>query len=296
MDVWPKREQRRKIYDLMLINTELDWLDIRLGQMSPHVDYFVIIESDITFQDTHKPLHVAENWSRFSKYHSKMIRHTLNTTSVQFKNTWAREEFSRNAMYDQVLPHLTGEMAPQLGDVILVSDVDELPKPAALTALRNCRFPKRLTLQSEMYYYSFQWRQRSVWGHPEATFYDGMDTVRPNDLRMTGKDKETMYHASWHCSYCFATIAEFVTKVKSFSHKELNNEKNTDPKEIVAKVRGGVDLYERKEEHYDRVENNRDVPDWLERNRGEWGYIFDRDGADAGFRDWEDYNPPMPPQ
>ena len=39
------RDRRRKIYDMFLINTELDFLEIRLHELDAQVDYFVILES-----------------------------------------------------------------------------------------------------------------------------------------------------------------------------------------------------------------------------------------------------------
>jgi beta-1,4-mannosyl-glycoprotein beta-1,4-N-acetylglucosaminyltransferase len=134
--IYPYRQGRRKIYDLLLVNTELEWLQIRLGQMYDYVDYFVIVEAPITFTDVDKPLFVRENWQRFKKYHKKMILHALDVEGIYFENTWARETFSRNAMYNQVIPNLTGEQEAFQGDVILVSDVDEIPRPDALKTLR----------------------------------------------------------------------------------------------------------------------------------------------------------------
>jgi beta-1,4-mannosyl-glycoprotein beta-1,4-N-acetylglucosaminyltransferase len=80
------RAAKRKIYDLLLINTELELLDIRLGQMSPGVDYFVILESDTTFTGQTKPLFVQESWPRFTGYHGQMIQRTMDLTTGAFKN------------------------------------------------------------------------------------------------------------------------------------------------------------------------------------------------------------------
>src|SRR5947209_16499894 len=56
------RVQRRKIFDLILVNTELEWLEIRMGEMASEVDFFVVVESSTTFSDTPKPLYVRESW------------------------------------------------------------------------------------------------------------------------------------------------------------------------------------------------------------------------------------------
>jgi beta-1,4-mannosyl-glycoprotein beta-1,4-N-acetylglucosaminyltransferase len=285
-EVWEDRSKPRKIYDLILINTELEWLEIRLGQMYDYVDYFIIVEASMTFQDTPKTLFVQENWSRFERYHSKMIRHTLNTDNVDFENTWHREAFSRNAMYDQVIPFLEGPQAASLGDVILVSDVDEIPRPSTLTALRNCVFPQKLSLHSAMYYYSFQWANRGDWAFPQATFYNGNDTVLPNELRSTADAH--LYKASWHCSYCFSTINEMVVKISSFSHSELNLDRFKDPQQILRRVRNGIDMYERSGSEYDRIEDNRDVPDFLRANEEKYKFVFNRDPENANFVDLQE--------
>lgn len=272
----------------MIINTELEWLEIRMGQMTSQVDYFVIIESTKTFTDEDKPLYVRDNWDRYAKYHHKMILHTLDTTNADFSDAWSRERFSRNAMYDQVIPKLTGDQEAYQGDVILVSDVDEIPRPDALKALRNCEFPTTVTLHTKMYYYSFQWLKRGDWPHPQATFYNREKTVLPQDLRTSNGGN--LYNAGWHCSYCFSTVEEMATKINSFSHAELNREEFKDPDKIVGRVRGGRDMFDRENEHFDRVEDNPDVPKFLVENPEKFMYLLDRDPLNANFKDYEARN------
>ena len=257
--------------------------------MVDQVDYFIILESPKTFTDAAKPLYVRENWSRFKKYHHKMILHTLDTDHAQFSagDTWARERFSRNAMYDQVIPKLTGKQEAAVGDVIIVSDVDEIPRPDALKALRNCEFPKEVTLHSKMFYYGFQWLKRDGWAHPQATFYNNEKTVLPDDLR--NSQGAILYNAGWHCSYCFSTVEELVNKINSFSHKEYNRDEYKDRDNIVKRVRKGMDMFDRPNEQLDRVEDNPDVPQFLLKNQKQYAYMLDRDPPNANFKD---YTPP----
>ncbi|CAI4212599.1 unnamed protein product [Parascedosporium putredinis] len=255
-----ERIERRKTYDLLLVNTELEMLEIRLGEMYPYVDYFVILEADRSFSGIPKKLYIEENWQLFSKYHDKMIRRTVDFSSVkEGDNAWVLEKLSRNAMVNQVLPFLTGDQAPHEDDILLVSDVDEIPKPPVLQALRNCEVPPRITINSEFYYYSFQWLSREEWMHPQATIWKGNDTVKPEELRHHAGD----YHfkrGAWHCSYCFSTMEETVGKVKSFSHQEFNKPEFKDPAKILQRVRFGTDFFDRKTSVYDYVRNNQDRP------------------------------------
>jgi beta-1,4-mannosyl-glycoprotein beta-1,4-N-acetylglucosaminyltransferase len=149
------RQPRRKIYDLLMINNEMDRLQIRMETMARHVDYFVILESVVTFTGLEKSLTLKDNWDRFAKFHKQMIYQVVKNPPIGAPRTWDYEDHQRNAMFLQVIPGLEGEKAAQIGDVILVSDVDEIVRPATLQILRNCDFPRRLTLRSQFYYYGF---------------------------------------------------------------------------------------------------------------------------------------------
>src|SRR5256714_4512764 len=286
------RIRRRKIFDLILINTELEWLEIRMGEMATQVDYFIVIESTMTFSDAPKPLYVRDNWGRFAAYHDKMILHTLNETGHAFPDAWSREAFSRNAMFDQVFPNLAEDesRAPHSGDVIIVGDVDELVRPSVLSALRNCAFPARLRLHTKIYYYSFQWlsqgRDYGEWNHPDATFYtDYKTTIRPQSLRDDPADEE-VWNSGWHCSFCLPSLADVVKKITSFSHTELNRPEIIDPGIILQRVRMGLDIFARGGSDCHRVEDNVDVPTFLLKNKKRFAYALDRDPVHGNFIDY----------
>jgi len=297
------QEYQRKVYDLVLMSTELDWLEIRLHTLSRYVDYFVIIESPTTFTGKTKPLHLRENWDLFENFHH-MIIYRVVEDPVQSHRIWDHEDYLRNALFKEVFPGLTGTtQQANTGDVLVVSDMDEIVRPGAMLLLRYCSVPARLTLRTHFYYYSFQWRHRGPqWAHPEATVYRGSGTIMPNDLRqgLLGDgwapvaalrrwwDRGTLWNAGWHCSSCFATIAEIRTKMHSFSHQGWNTPNNRDARKIVYRVRHGKDLFGRESELYDMVINNEDVPPYLSEQyeqRDRFGYLIDRDKEGAGFGD-----------
>ena len=286
------RSRRRKIFDLILINTELEWLEIRMGEMAAEVDYFAVVESAMTFSDAPKPLYVRENWDRFAAYHNKIILHTLNETGQSFPDAWSRESFSRNALFDQVFPTLAQDekRAPHPGDIIIVGDVDELVRPSVLSVLRNCAFPARLRLHTKIYYYSFQWlsqgRGYGDWDHPDATFYtDYKTTIRPQSLRDDAADEE-VWNAGWHCSFCLPSLTDIVKKITSFSHTEMNRPEIIDPKNILQRVRMGLDVFARGGSDCHRVEDNVDVPAFLLKNKERFAYSLDRDPVHGNFIDY----------
>lgn len=287
---------RRKVYDLTMVNTELDWLEIRLDALYDEVDLFVVVESPKTFHGHPKPMLAKESWDRFAKYHDKMLHHELEfPSSFHPRRTWDYETLQRDASFEQVFPKLTGDRAPALGDVLVVADVDEIPRPDTLRTLRACTFPRRLTLYSQFYYYSFQFRKTgSEWQHPQATFYEGQQqTLKPDDLR-SGKggfpvlrwfETGSYANSSWHCSSCFDSIELFLNKMASFSHKWMNGAQFRDRDKIAAAVREGQDLWGRSNNKFVKVEDNEDLPPMVQ-NDTRFTYMRDRSGESAGFRDY----------
>jgi beta-1,4-mannosyl-glycoprotein beta-1,4-N-acetylglucosaminyltransferase len=308
-------DKRRKVYDLFMLNTELDWLEIRLHELASQVDYFVILEAPTTFTGLPKQMFFQENRDKFQRFKHKIIHHILEPPGKDYQgyvnngtlvpgteeyesHAWVMERYQRNAMFTQVLPYLTGNAAPNKDDIIIVSDIDEIPRPATVQLLRECQFGRMVTLRSRFYYYSFQWLHRGQeWAHPQATTYQGPTlTLLPANLRerngsmlsIPGSEEQTIWNSSWHCSSCFSTLAEMLDKMKSFSHTNLNEEKFRSKERIVQHVRKGKDLWDRWFQWYVRVEGNQDLPGYLakEAGKGRFQYMINRDGEDAGFVDY----------
>lgn len=289
----------RRVYDLFMVNTELDWLEIRLNTTYEYVDYFIIVESPKTFTNHDKPLIIKDNMERFHRYADKIIYHQLEIPegfhSDRSNPAWAWEDFQRNAMYDQVFPRLKGNQAPMQGDVIIVADVDEIIRPETIAILKACNFPPRLNLRSDFYYYSFQLRHKGEqWAHPQATYYRGSKTILPVNLRnsdggiqpLIRLETADLWNAGWHCSSCFATMEELLTKLSSFSHQWMNADYYRDKDRIASHIREGKDLWDRDGQEYERINDNQDVPQILLDEPEKFAYLLDRDGPNAGFGDY----------
>jgi beta-1,4-mannosyl-glycoprotein beta-1,4-N-acetylglucosaminyltransferase len=288
---------KRKVFDMVMFNTELDFLEIRLDTLYDYVDYFIIVESPKTFQGNKKPLVLKENWSRFRRYYDKIIYHELVFPSTfNPHRAWDYEDLQRDAPFDQVMLSLEGQQAPYKGDVLIVADVDEIPRPQALVVLRYCDYPRRLTLASKFYYYSFQFLHIGPeWQHPQATYYEGRQTLKPTNLRngdggfrpLRFLERGVLSNAAWHCSSCFPTIDQFLNKMASFSHGWMNRDQYRDRDKITAAVREGKDLWGRQHDKFRRIESNKDLPPLVLEEPKRFGYMVSRDGPSAGFEDYK---------
>ncbi len=106
-----------KIYDCIIFNGENRILEIRLNELNKFVDYFVILEFGETFTGLEKKQ--AINHDLLKKFNNKIRYYFINSKLSEI-DPWKREGFQRN--------HLTkGILDSEPDDIIMVSDVDEIP-------------------------------------------------------------------------------------------------------------------------------------------------------------------------
>ncbi len=146
------------IYDCFTFFNELDILEIRLNEMAPVVDRFVLVEARKTFQGADKPLYFDENKARFAPFLDK-IEHVivdfpedLGLYRKASSQAWGREYYQR----DQI-----GQGLKNAGpdDLVIVSDVDEIIRAHTLQhALHHYRSGSMLVFSCPAYSYYFNRR------------------------------------------------------------------------------------------------------------------------------------------
>src|SRR5437773_12198025 len=108
------------VIDGFIFYNELDLLEIRLYELEPVVDKFVLVEGTHTHQGREKPLYFDENKSWFSKYNIQhVIVPTKHPNSPTAEMVWDNEIFQRNAIAEGFTAFRD--------DIAMMSDVDEIP-------------------------------------------------------------------------------------------------------------------------------------------------------------------------
>lgn len=141
----------RRVYDCFVFFNELDILEIRLNTLDALVDTFVLVESTHTFTGQEKPLVYAENKKRFARFNDRIIHVVVDDMPEQAESTFVREGHQRSAIG-------RGLEEANPDDIVIVSDVDEIPKPELLEeALKNAA--GRITYFEGVYYhFRLNWR------------------------------------------------------------------------------------------------------------------------------------------
>ena len=230
----PLEEQRAlQIFDCVIFSTELDLLEVRLHELYGVVDRFIVVESVRTHTHRRKPLVLAQalarNDPRFAPYRDKIVHLAVTDALIaacekedrcDIQNPYSIEALQRRTMFDGLQNN-----GLKAGDVLLVSDLDEIPRRDVARLMRGCKGqPTHVQLELKEYTYSFEFKTGDVKTNSAARTYQVSNT---DDA--TGKYIDWIGHhttqgtailsdAGWHCTWCFRTLEQFTFKMKGYVH------------------------------------------------------------------------------
>jgi beta-1,4-mannosyl-glycoprotein beta-1,4-N-acetylglucosaminyltransferase len=225
-----------KIYDCFMYFDEEVVVDVRLHTLNEFVDYFVIVESRFTHKGESRELKFDHK--KFEKFKDKIIyiideEAYPQTQEIQTENSEDEKSIKLifNAAYrenGQRNRLLKGLKEANDEDLILISDVDEIPK------LNNLNFKnineKIILFKQDMFYYKFNlWLPNLIWTGTKACRKKNL--ISPQWLRNI-KDKK----------YSFFRIDTLFSSTKFNNIKIINDggwhfTNIKTPKEIELKFR-----------------------------------------------------------
>lgn len=233
------------IYDCSLFYDEFMLLDIRLAELWPVVDKFVILESNKTFSGKPKPLYFSDQAERYAPYKDKLVP-VVFAQSNPSADRWVNDYAQRNALGDYL------KTVCQPDDIIILTDGDEIIAREAVELLSFCLMPVRLSVK--MYYYYFNCRLKKDWLWPVVCRYeDFLKRCKGScqSLRISYSDTQPVIpNAGWHFSYIMQP-ARIVEKLGAFAHSEYDTPKWCDLDRIEACRRNHTDLFERPDHIYE---------------------------------------------
>lgn len=254
------------VYDCFTFFNELDLLEVRLNVLNAVVDRFVIAEATRTHRGKPKELLFRKNAARFSAFAGKItyvvVDDLLPEEEVErdvFNLPWVNENRQRNAL-------ARGLVDVQPEDVVMVSDLDEIPRPESVRAARHLLEDGRAqSVRFAMSFYNFYLNFRNFscakWmlgtcairfgSLGDAAFFRGVPIDRYTQaaenqgatlqkVRFLRADA-TLPQAGWHFSY-LGGLAAIQSKLAAFSHSEFSGL----PLDVLAaRLKEGRDLFGR---------------------------------------------------
>jgi beta-1,4-mannosyl-glycoprotein beta-1,4-N-acetylglucosaminyltransferase len=277
--------QDMPIWDCFIFYNELDLLEIRLHELYDHVDHFVLVEATRTFVGKPKPLYFQDSQDRFSQFSDKLIHivvdglapeRTLRRTGDVDHEAFEREHIQRNAI-------VRGLASADRNDIILISDVDEIPKPCAihktkqiLTAeiarreehgFQSTQPPVYLFEQDFYYYYLNNQAINKKWYGTKATLNFQM---LPQSVR-TSKGPN-ICDGGWHFSF-LGNAQQILQKIEAYSHQELNIDMFTGALK-EGKLNPRSDLFGRRDHQFRPVEVGASFPSFIRGNTDKLSHLI----------------------
>lgn len=284
------------IYDCFTFFNELDILEIRLNVLKEVVDKFVLVEATRTHQGKEKPLYFEENKARYKEFADKIIHIVIDEyPPFEGKSAWTLERYQRQ-MISKGWDNCSDE------DIILVSDVDEIPNPETIEKYRGK--PGVFVFQQSSYYYFINCLNVS-----KGSNYKWDGTVmckfkyhlKPMDLRdiiyfqpgsYMGKFHIRLYvkflafrwqlshfrrmtcveNGGWHFSF-LGGVEMIIKKVEAFAHSEYNKVEFKDAKKIEEALKSGKDIFGRNFQ-YKFVPLDNTFPEYIIRNKEKYKHLL----------------------
>lgn len=283
------------IYDCFTFFNELDLLEIRLNTLNSIVDKFVLVEATLTHQGKPKPLYFEENKAKFESFSHKIIHVIVDKYPENTNNdAWIFERYQRNMIKE-------GLKNCKPDDVVIVSDIDEIPNPSKIIEYKDIKGIK--VFKQKMYYYFLNCMNATnknyEWYGPIMINY--FDFTNVQDLReisikmmgyylrkfpynariiwwkffnldIKGKKVVAISNGGWHFSY-LGGVEKILKKLEAFAHTEYNKSDYKDPKKIEEAINNGQDIFGRGFKYeYTKVDST--YPEYIVNNMTKYAHLI----------------------
>lgn len=275
------------VYDCIPFFNEIDILNLRLHILAPLVDKFIIEEATVTFSGEPKELCFEKNKELFKEFLPK-IEYIVVDNSPAEMTTHERDKFQKNAL-EAGLKDACDE------DVIILSDVDEIPNPKVLKEIiDHFDMDKVYHLAQRMFYCylnmeeisgrllsitgEFPGVDRKMWLGTKVfskksipvngiIFLREASTAAPEAVRVAD--------GGWHFGYMGSSRESNVSKrigdkVVAAAHQEYNNQDTL--AEARDRILLGQDIFGRSAK-FERVEIDESYPEYLLAHLDEYQYL-----------------------
>lgn len=228
------------VYDCFQFFNELDILKMRMNVLSDVADRFVISESTVTFSGDPKKLYYNDNKRKFKEFEDRIIHNIVDDTPMDCS------AFMRDSHQKCAVQRGLKDASPD--DIVIFSDVDEIPNPTAVKkVLENFDPTKIYALAQRNFYVYIDMEEKSGCLLSVTGEFDGFEGT---DRRWLGtkicavsmlenytteqlRDKEQKHlmvrveDGGWHFSYMGggrhqSAAARARYKIRSAAHQEYN--------------------------------------------------------------------------
>jgi len=277
-----------KVIDVFPFFNELDILEIRLNILDPYVDCFILSEATKTFSGLDKPLYYQENKDRFEKFNHKIIHNIVEDTTPPELHPYQRDVFQKDNIKKVILKNISED------DVIIWSDIDEVPNPEAVADLEtyfeqdaifhfaqeNCMGYLNLVEVGGIIRAmtpDWDYDDRPKWLGTKVFGKSILEKYTLSELRSKQENEKNyrIFPGGWHWSYVgsegLSVEERVLKKIECAAHSELNNDQI---KQNVARVKDNKDPLGRDYAVYQTVSIDNSYPQYIRNNKEKFASLI----------------------
>ena len=277
-----------KVFDVFPFFNELDILEIRLNVLDPYVDCFILSEATKTFSGIDKPLYYQENKDRFEKFNHKIIHNIVEDTTPPELHPYQRDVFQKDNIKKIILKNISDD------DIIIWSDVDEVPNPEAIQDLssyfeQNAIF--HFAQENCMGYLNlveiggiiramvpdWDYEDRPRWLGTKVFGKSILEKYTLSELRSKQESVNNyrVFPGGWHWSYVgsegLSVEERVLKKIECAAHSELNTDQI---KQNVARVKDNKDPLGRDYASYKTISLDESYPKYILDNKEKFASLI----------------------
>ena len=280
------------VYDCFQFFNELDILKIRMNVLNDVVDKFVISEATVTFSGKEKPLYFAENRDMFAEFNDKIIYQVVEDTPDV--DPFQRDSFQKCAVKRPLEALCRDE------DIIIFSDVDEIPNPEALKKIFADMDKSKIYNMAQRNFYcymnveeksgnllsvtgEFEGVEKRQWLGTKVCSYSLIREKGLTTEELRNPDKKSygvrVENGGWHFGYMARRKGEDINeavayKIRSAAHQEMNNLKTM--LRLKRRIKHNKDLFGRKTD-FQVVEIDDTFPKYIRSHLDEYAHLIKTD-------------------
>jgi beta-1,4-mannosyl-glycoprotein beta-1,4-N-acetylglucosaminyltransferase len=269
-----------KIFDCFTYMNEDRILKLRLETLWDKIDYFVICESLFTHAGKPKPQNFK--LKNFQKYKSKIRYLLIKNFPFKTNDPWKRESYQRDYL-------AKGLKDAKEGDLIIVSDIDEIPHPDSISKFNPKRYVIGTFVMLHFNYFINNIEmlndKPNLWKSAKITSFTNYQKIFKNPhairhykskgkLRLFKREYIKIFrthylqNGGWHFSW-MGSLDNIIYKIENFAHQEFNNEDSRNKKIIRQKIASGQNIVNPKT-RFKAIEIDQQFPLYLRKHLNEF--------------------------
>ena len=252
------------IIDAFTFFNEKELVELRVKYLSDIVDYFLIVEADHTHTGRKKNWNFPEILNNKLKKYSSKIKYNQMKVDLEkaeaeknpnyigktLGRSWRIETMQRNFLKEAY------EKLPSSEDIIIMSDLDEIPSKEKINFIKSSDFKKIVPVAfgQSLFHLNCNYLDLEEWIGSVIITSQLIKKYEPQIFRDYKNRISHFSNAGWSFS-SFGGAKKIREKLEAFCHEEYNKDEYKNEEHLKKCIQTGEDLFNRKVKKR-RVEKN----------------------------------------